>query len=103
MIEEAILIGLAAWRLTALFSYERGPFDVFLRLRQFVGFDHDSLSGEPISWPGNTLPRVISCPWCLGLWVTPGVWAVWEYIDPAIVVVVAATAVLIAMEKWSHG
>ena len=73
------------------------------RRRQIVGFDHDFLSGEPTSWPGRTLPRLISCPWCLGLYVTPGVWAVWEYIDPVVVVVVAATSVLVAMEKWAHG
>ncbi len=102
MIEEAILIGLAGWRLTALLSYERGPFDVFLRFRQLFGFEHDE-KGEPESWPGNTLARIVSCPWCLGLWVTPGVWAVWEYIDPAIVVVVAAAAVLVAVERWNHG
>lgn len=102
MIEQAILIGLAAWRLTALISYERGPFDVFLRFRQLLGFDHNPLNGEPESWPGTTLPRMISCPWCLGLWVAPAIWAVWEYIDPVIVMVVAAAAVLVAVEKWAH-
>lgn len=102
MIEEVIIIGLAAWRISALLSYERGPFDVFLRFRELLGFEHNE-NGEPTSWPGRTLPRIISCPWCLGLWVTPAIWAVWEYIDPVIIVVVAAAAVLVAVEKWVRG
>ena len=102
MIEEVIIIGLAAWRITALLSYERGPFDVFLRFRELLGFEHNE-NGEPTSWPRRTLTRIISCSWCLGLWVTPAIWAVWEYIDPVIVMVVAAAAVLVAVEKWAHG
>lgn len=103
MIEEALLIGLAAWRLTALLSYERGPLDLFLRFRQLFGFEHDPLSGEPESWPSTHLARLISCPWCLGLYLTLVSWAVWEYVEPKIVLVVAASAILIAVEKWNRG
>lgn len=102
MIEEAILIGLAAWRLTALFTYERGPFDVFMRFREQLGFSHDD-KGEPNIWPSNSLARVFSCPWCLGLYMAVVAWAVWEYIDPTVVLVTAASAILVAVERWNHG
>lgn len=102
MIEEAVLIGLAAWRLTALLSYERGPFDVFVRFRQLLGFEHDE-KGEPSEWPGNTLTRAISCPWCLGLYVAAGTWAIWEYVEPTAVLVIAASAVMVAVERWNRG
>lgn len=102
MIEEAVLIGLAAWRLTALLSYERGPFDVFLRFRQLLGFDHNE-KGEPESWPGNTLARTFSCPWCLGLYMVVVSWAIWEYVEPNAVLVVAASAILVVVERWNRG
>ena len=100
MIEEVIIVGLAAWRLTALISYERGPFDVFLRFRQVLGFEHDD-KGEPESWPGNTLARIVSCPWCLGLYSVAGMYGVWQ-LEPGVVMAIAAATVLIAVERWNH-
>ncbi len=102
MIEEALLIGLAAWRLAALLSYERGPFNVFLRLRQLLGFDHDE-SGEPVAWPSNFLAQALSCVWCLGLYMAVLVWGIWELADPKVVIVIAASSILVALEKWNHG
>ncbi len=101
MIEEAVLIGLAAWRMTALLTYERGPFDVFMRFRQLLGFDHDE-KGEPTEWPGNTLARAFSCPWCLGLYMAVVAWAFWEYVNSTVVLVIAASAVLVVVERWNR-
>lgn len=100
MIEEVVIIGLAAWRATALMSYERGPFDIFLRFRRLLGFEHDE-KGEPNSWPSNTLARTFSCSWCLGGYATAGMWGLWQISDEA-VIVLAAWSILIAVEKWNH-
>ncbi len=103
MIEETLIIGLAAWRLAALLSYERGPFDVFRRLRTRMGFEHDPASGEPSSWPQNGFAQVLSCIWCLGLYMAVLTWGIWELVDPTVVMVIAASSVLVAVEKWNHG
>jgi hypothetical protein len=97
---EALLIGLAAWRCTALVSYERGPFDVFLKFRKLLGFQHED-SGRPYSWPDGVLQKMIACPWCLGLWVAAGMWGIWQ-VSHAAVIVLAASAILIAVEQWSN-
>ena len=101
MIEQALLIGLCAWRLTALVSYERGPFDIFLRARAALGFEHGD-DGEPTGWPENALTRMISCPWCLGLWMLAPVYGLW-CLEPVLVMLGAAGAVLVAVERWNHG
>lgn len=102
MIEAAIIIGLAAWRLTALISYERGPFDIFISFRSLLGIEHDPSSYEPHSWPNNSLARAITCPWCLGIYLAVACWGLWE-LEPKVVMVIAASAILIIVEKWNHG
>lgn len=94
------MIGLAAWRVTALLSYERGPWDVALRLRERVGFEHDD-DGRVVQYPDRNLPRLIACPWCLGVWVTPLIWGLWE-VWPTAVMVVAAATILVAVERWCN-
>lgn len=98
---EACLIGLAAWRVSALVSYERGPFDVFLRFREMLGFKHGD-NGEPWSWPETPLAKLVSCPWCVGIWAAVGFWAMWEYVSEPIVIIAAAAAVVVAVERWCH-
>lgn len=98
MIEQAVLLGLAAWRMAALLAYERGPFNVFMRLRQVLGFTHYD-SGEPHIWPDNAVGRLFSCVWCLGLWTAAAAYGLWQ-VEPLIVVVLAAAAVLVAVERF---
>lgn len=102
LLAETVIIGLAAWRFTALVSYERGPGNVFLRFRKLLGFEHGD-NGEPTAWPSTTLANFVACPWCLGLWMAAGCWALWEYVSEPLVVVVAASSILIAVERWNHG
>lgn len=83
-----------------MLSYERGPFDLFVRLRSLLGFGHDS-DGRPQQWPDTTLARLVACPWCLAVWIAPVVWLVWE-VEPVAVVVIAAMAVAVAVERWNN-
>jgi hypothetical protein len=100
MIEQVVLIGLAAWRLTALLSYERGPFNVFLHLRSLLGFVHDD-DGRPDEWPDGVLQSVISCPWCLGLPMAAVAFGLWQVVPLAVIVLAVATVVVV-VERWTN-
>ncbi len=101
MIAQVVILGLAAWRLTALVSYERGPFDICLRMRARLGFEHGD-NGEPTGWPSNVVTEAIACPWCLGLWMLAPVYGLW-CLEPVLVALLAAGAVLVAVERWNRG
>lgn len=100
MLESAVLIGLAAWRVTSLVSYERGPFDFFLAFRTAFGFKHDD-SGHPESWPATPFHALIACPWCLGIWAALAMYGVWVW-EPRAVMVIAAATMLILVQKIVH-
>lgn len=98
MLEQAILIGFAAWRLAAMLSYERGPFKLFVRFRELLGFEHDD-QGKPTAWPEWEGAELVACMWCLGVWMAVAMYGVWQ-LSPAAVMVVAAMALVIAVERW---
>lgn len=62
-----LVMGLAVWRLSAMFSYECGPFKIFMRMRRIIGFDHAD-DCEPVSFPDNFLSSLFGCVWCLSVW-----------------------------------
>jgi hypothetical protein len=66
------IVSLAVWRLSALFSYEDGPFDIFRRLREFIGIEHTARypDGEEIMIPVKNffLTELVHCVWCLSVW-----------------------------------
>ena len=97
MIEQAVLIGLAGWRLASLVTHEAGPLDVFLRFRRSLGIEHHE--GEPIAWPENVLAQALSCVWCLGVWTTAAMYGVWQ-LEPVLVMVAAGASILVLVEKW---
>ena len=63
-----VLVVLAVYRLSELFSLDQGPLDMFGRLRGFFGRmaseskRSDSLAGE--------VALLLSCPFCLGIWLS---------------------------------
>lgn len=50
---------LAAWRVTALLCYEKGPFEIFLRFRRGA-----AMAG---------LERLVTCFHCLSVWVSAAI------------------------------
>lgn len=62
------MLGLATWRLTSLLSIERGPKDVFVKLRELMGITHYD-SGIPFEYPDKFWAQLFSCVWCLSVWV----------------------------------
>lgn len=101
MFEMVLAIGLAAWRVTAMLSRETGPFDVFVRFRRALGFQHDE-TGFPIAWPTHVFAQIIACPMCLSVWLAVAFYGVWR-IEPIVVLVIAAMAVAALLEEWRQG
>jgi len=63
-----ILMGLAIWRLSSLLMKERGPFDLFVRVRKLIGVKHYD-DGTPLSYKDNFFGNLFSCCWCLSVWI----------------------------------
>ncbi len=62
-----IVLALAVWRLSSLLAREDGLFDVFARLRFFLGVRHNEKS-EQIGT--NSISKGIICVWCNSIWVS---------------------------------
>jgi hypothetical protein len=57
---------LATWRLTSLFVDERGPFDIFGKIRDLAGIKYDEYS-RPCA--DTEIGKALLCPWCTSVWV----------------------------------
>lgn len=91
---ETLVVGLAAFRLASLFVKEEGPFDVFGRVRRFAG-----VPDGPGEIASGLLPGVLSCMWCAGVWTALACWAVYQ-VAPAVIIVLAAATVVMLAERW---
>ncbi len=89
-------MGLATWRLSNLLANEDGPGDIFARFRSFVGVPD---TGEIV----GLAPKLLTCIFCLTVWVAPLMLVLW-WIEPVIVVLIAATTIALTVERWmDHG
>lgn len=79
-----------------MLSYELGPGDVFVWLRERLGIEHDE-KGAPDAWPDSFPAKLVKCPWCLGVWVAPLVYGVY-LVAPFLVVLTAAMTILVVVE-----
>lgn len=89
---QVAVVGLAAWRVASLLTHEMGPFDVFERLRTWVG-----VRPAP-EYQRTQLAKLFSCMWCATPWVAVIMWALW-WLHPLIPGVLAAAAVAILAER----
>lgn len=87
-----LIVGLGAWRLGSLLVHEDGPWDVFERIRRFVGLR----PGEEIE---GMWAKLLACMWCCTPWVASGLWAL-SYVRPILAALPAAWAVAILAERW---
>lgn len=71
-----IILALATWRISSLFTEERGAFDIFLRIRKLAGIEHDQ-HYEPTEWPDKFFPNLLSCVRCTSIWVATGLFVFW--------------------------
>jgi hypothetical protein len=94
-----LIIGLATWRVTSLFVHEAGPWDVFVRVRDLMGFEHDE--GHVIGTPQGFWGGLFSCVWCLSMWVAPVI-GILFLIAPVIVFVIALSSLAILIDKHAR-
>ncbi|NIQ99587.1 MAG: DUF1360 domain-containing protein [Gemmatimonadales bacterium] len=66
---ELFIYILATFRIASLIAQERGPWDVFGRLRHLCGVRYDD-AGQPHAT--NVVADGLTCVWCNSLWVALG-------------------------------
>ncbi len=84
-IADYVIMAFATFRFAIFFTQERGPGDIFLKIREAAGIQHDTL-GEPDMWTENFIAEVLTCVWCFSMWFSFGVviayavvpvWTIW--------------------------
>ena len=60
-----LIDGFAVWRIASLLVHEDGPYYMFRRLREKVGFAYYA-DGTLLREPDN---HVLACVWCASVWV----------------------------------
>jgi len=98
---QLVAVGMATWRVSAMVSYEKGPFDVFWRLRRMFAIEHDQ-QGKPSSWPNTFMAELLVCPWCNSIWIAAPMWGIWQW-RPELVYVLAIATIAVAIERWCNG
>lgn len=94
--------GLAAWRLASLLVNEKGPWNLFLRLRTWAGIEHDN-QGRHTIIPDRFLAGVLSCVWCASVWVGMVLvlgWGLFPTIAIWIAKALALSAAAVLVEVW---
>lgn len=82
---DIIINGLAVFSIVYLFRYTHGPFDVFLKFREFVGitsepiYEGEVYIGEVDVIDDTYTAKLFSCFWCLSLWISIIVLIIWNY------------------------
>ena len=61
-----LIMSLACWRFSSLFVNEHGPFDVFDKIRHFLGVKYNE---ESKPYGTSFFSKLFSCVWCLSVWV----------------------------------
>lgn len=65
----AVASGLAGFRLAAFLVSEKGPGEIFKKLRQKIGIVHND-SGTPEEWPNTFAAQLFVCNRCMSVWTT---------------------------------
>lgn len=96
---DIILLSLAAFRLTRLFVY-----DSIMKFFRESFSDAEQMNGEviltkPVRGPRRTLADLVSCPWCMGMWMAATVTffyllTPWSYLPIAFLAIAALASVM---------
>lgn len=90
MLIDVVLLGLAVFSITYMIRRTDGPFDLFVKLREFVGIHHaeeyeDEVYIGVVEVVDNTfMARLFSCYWCLSLWVSLVCLLIWNILPDVI-------------------
>ena len=72
--------------MSSLIVHEEGPFNIFMKIREFFGIQHDN--GIAYMIPDSFIAGLISCVWCFSIWLSV-LWAVLWFISPEITLYVS--------------
>lgn len=100
---ELLILGCATWRISAMLAYERGPLDIFYRIRGIMGFDQYD-DGEEEA-PDNFIGNLLACVWCSSLWVG-ALFFISYILWPGVMFIalpLAISAVAVIVEQINHG
>lgn len=89
---QAVVAGLAGWRIARLLVAEDGPWDMFFRLRRRAG----------VGQPGEVgfFDGVLSCMACCTVWSTAACYAALKWgVTALVVTALAAAAVALTLEE----
>jgi len=99
---EFVVYCLATWRISSLLVNEAGPFDVFLKIRGVFGIKHSEK--VPYEYPDTFFAGLLSCVWCVSIWVGIFVALAWIFVPSVLFLVClpfafSAGAVIIERSK----
>ena len=102
-ITELIILGLATWRVASIIVSEDGPWQLFPRLRSWLGVRFDERS---IPYSTTALSGLVICIWCLSPWIG-GLFVLGFLLFPFPTILIASPFALSAMaviiERWVNG
>lgn len=61
-----LILALATWRISSLLVGERGPGDIFEKMRRWLGVYYDA---DNQGHGSNMVAEAFTCVWCLSIWV----------------------------------
>jgi hypothetical protein len=80
---EFVVIALAAFRMTHFFVYDSLIGANLESESKFATkldrFSYNTEDGSDRSWARGKIGDLLNCPWCLGFWISAGLWAVWVW------------------------
>ena len=97
-----VIFGLATWRLSSMLVRERGPWNLFVWIRERAGIGHDD-EGHPYMIPDTTITGILSCVWCASMWVALGwlgLWLITPLLATKIAAVFAISTGAILVDRW---
>lgn len=98
----AVVLALGTFRIVRLVGWDDWPYAV--RLRHWLGGRNERNQGEKVIWNDErgtytrpVLMKFLVCPWCVGFWISVGVYVAWKFEPTATLYVLAPFALSAAV------
>jgi len=98
LIWQFVAVAFATWRLSTLFVLEDGPFDVFWRIRWWIGLERKDQFGKDAP-PEGFLQGLFSCFSCFSVWGSSALWLLY-LVAPEPVWLLAAMAGAAVIQRY---
>jgi len=101
-----LIMALACWRISALFSYECGPWDIFRKFREQIGVLHPNGDCEPTGDDDGFLSKLFGCVWCISVWFAIMIYVCYKLWPGETIIILsplALSAAVILIEKVIRG